>query len=51
MASLIDLRDRHLARLGSMAVGESAAAVASADAQPSAEPAPARGKVPSSVSH
>ena len=51
MASFIDLRDRHLARLGSMAVGESAAAVASADAQPSAEPAPARGKVPSSVSH
>ncbi|MGD1047132.1 MAG: peptidoglycan DD-metalloendopeptidase family protein [Candidatus Krumholzibacteriaceae bacterium] len=51
IASFIDLRDRHLARLESIAVGESAAAVASVDAPASAEPAQARGRTPSSVSH
>ena len=51
MASFIDLRDRHLARLGSIAVGEDTAAVASVAAPASAEPSPARGKAPSSVSH
>jgi murein DD-endopeptidase MepM/ murein hydrolase activator NlpD len=51
MASFIDLRDRHLARLGSIVVGESASTIASTGAPASVEPAPARGKSPSSVSH
>ena len=51
MASFIDLRDRHLARLSSVRVGEDTATVASGARPANEETAAIRGESPSSVSH
>ncbi len=51
MASFIDLRDRHLARLANVSVGEGAAAVASTALPSEVEKGALRGKSSSSVSH
>jgi murein DD-endopeptidase MepM/ murein hydrolase activator NlpD len=51
MASFIDLRDRHLARLSSVRVGEDTATVASGAAIPDSEKVADRGASPSAVSH
>jgi murein DD-endopeptidase MepM/ murein hydrolase activator NlpD len=51
MASFIDLRDRHLARLASVRVGEEASPVASGARPANEETAAIRDESPSSVSH
>jgi murein DD-endopeptidase MepM/ murein hydrolase activator NlpD len=51
MASFIDLRDRHLARLSTVRVGENTAILASGAASRDAESVATRGESPSAVSH
>jgi murein DD-endopeptidase MepM/ murein hydrolase activator NlpD len=51
MASFIDIRDRHLARLSSVRLDEDTATVASGAAIPDGEEAADRGASPSAVSH
>ena len=51
MASFIDLRDRHLAKLASVRVGDEAAPVASGARPANEETAAIRDESPSSVSH
>ncbi|MCX5752412.1 MAG: peptidoglycan DD-metalloendopeptidase family protein, partial [Candidatus Krumholzibacteria bacterium] len=51
MASFIDLRDRHLARLSSVLAGAGAASVAASPSPAGAEKGAPRGESPSSVSH
>ena len=51
MASFIDIRDRHLARLSSVRVDEDTATIASGAAIPDGEKVADRGASPSAVSH